>query len=222
VQIEDPTNPGSAFTLIGAQNLDAAFSDIINESFESGNIEGWLKAGDGRVVSQFGATTPVGGKFMAIISTGLGYTAESGELKQAFCIPAGKSTLSYWWKYYSEEFKEFCGSMYQDQFFAKIELGGKSKTIMDVRVDDLCKAGDNNCTSCGKQYKGLTQSDIGFDQTGPAHGTAVDVWMTPWVHQTADIAPLAGGNAVTLRFFSTDAGDGIYDTAVLIDKIEFQ
>ena len=206
VQIEDVTNPGTAFMLIGAQNLDAAYSDVINASFESGNIEGWLKTGDGRVISQLGGTGAVGGKFMAIISTGLGYTAESGELKQSFCIPAGKTTMSYWWKYYSEEFIEFCGSQYQDEFYCKIDVGGKSKTIMDVRVDDLCTG--------GKQFKGLTKADVGFDQG--------DVWMTPWVHQTADITPLAGGLAVTVRFFATDAGDGIYDTAVLIDKLDFE
>ncbi len=206
VQIEDTTNPGTAFTLIGAQNLDAAFADVINASFESGNIEGWIKTGDGRVISQLGATGPVAGKFMAIISTGLGYTTESGELKQAFCIPAGKTTLSYWWKYYSEEFKEYCGSQFQDEFYCKIAIAGKEKTIMDVRVDDLCDGGD--------QFKGLTKSDVGFD--------VGDVWMTPWVHQTADISPLAGGAAITLRFFATDAGDGVYDTAVLIDKVEFQ
>ncbi len=214
VQIEDTTNPGTAFTLIGAQNLDAAYSDVINASFEAGNIEGWLKTGDGRVISQLGGTGPVAGKFMAIISTGLGYTTESGELKQAFCIPAGKTSLSYWWKYYSEEFKEFCGSQYQDEFYCKIDLAGKSKTIMDVRVDNLCGKGDNGCSTCGDQYKGLTKADVGFD--------IGDVWMTPWVHQVADITPLAGGAAITLRFFATDAGDGVYDTAVLIDKVEFQ
>ena len=126
--------------------------------------------------------------------------------RKAFCIPAGKTTLSYWWKYYSEEFKEFCGSQYQDEFYCKIDVAGKSKTIMDVRVDDLCDG--------GPQFKGLTKADVGFDQG--------DVWMTPWVHQTADISPLAGGVAINLRFFATDAGDGIYDTAVLIDKVEFQ
>ena len=206
VQIEDPAHPGTSFALIGAQNMDASYADVINSSFESGNIEGWLKTGDGRVISQLGQTGAVGGKYMAIISTGLGYTAESGELKQSFCIPAGKTTFSFWWKYYSEEFKEFCGSQYQDEFYCKLVVGSNSKTIMDVRVDDLCDG--------GKQVKGLTKSDVSFDQG--------DVWMTPWVHQTADITPLAGGAAVTTRFFATDAGDGIYDTAVLIDKLEFQ
>lgn len=206
VQIDDPANAGTSFTLIGAQNLDAAFSDVLNASWESGNIEGWLKAGDGRVISQLGQTDAVGGKFMAIISTGLGYTQTSGELKQAFCIPQGKTTFSFWWKYYSEEFKEYCGTQFQDEFYCKLEVSGKSKTLLDVRVDDLCDG--------GKQFKGLTQSDVGFDQG--------DVWTTPWVNQVADITPLAGGSAVTVHFYATDAGDGIYDTAVLIDKLEFQ
>jgi hypothetical protein len=207
VQIEDAKNPGTYFNLVGAQNLDAAYTDILNPSFESGNIQGWLKNGDGRVISQLGSTGPVAGKFMAIVSTGLGFTTENGELKQTFCVPAGKTQFSFWWKFYSEEFKEFCGSTYQDQFLAKFEkakLG--AKTVVDAKIDDLCDG--------GSQFHGLTKADVSFD--------VGDVWMTPWVHSTADVSPFAGNGNVTLRFFTTDTGDSIYDTAVLFDKVEFE
>lgn len=207
VQIEDAKNPGTYFSLVGAQNLDAAYTEILNPSFESGNIQGWLKSGDGRVISQLGATGPVAGKFMGIVSTGLGFTTENGELKQTFCVPAGKTQFSFWWKYYSEEFEEYCGSSYQDQFLAKLEkpkLG--AKTVVDAKIDDLCKG--------GPQFHGLTQADVAFDQGG--------VFMTPWIQSKADVTPFAGNGNVTLRFFTKDTGDSIYDTAVLFDKVEFE
>lgn len=205
VAIEDPANPGTGFSLVGAQNLDAFHSDILNPSWETGSIQGWIKKGDGRVVSRLGSTVPVAGKFMGIISTGLGYTAQTGEISQRFCVPAGKSKFTFWWKYYSEEFKEYCSSPYQDAFTARLEGKVGNSTVVDVKVLDLCDG--------GKQFKGLTPADVGFDQGG--------VFMTPWVEGTKDIAPFAGNGNTLLRFFTTDVGDSVFDTVVLIDKVEF-
>ena len=210
VQIEDQANAGTFFTMVGAHNLDAAYSELINGSWETGSTQGWIKTGDGRVIPKLGATVPVAGKFMGIVSTGLGYTAQNGELKQKFCIPAGKSTYSFWWKFYSEEFKEYCGSQFQDEFFCRLEGKVGQKTVIDAKVDDLCDGGKlQNSLKIG-----LTKSDVGFDQS--------DVWMTPWINSTADITPFAGNGNVTLRLFTTDVGDSIYDTAVLLDKVEIQ
>jgi hypothetical protein len=207
VQIGDTANAGTQFSLVGAQNLDAFFSDIINPSWETGNLQGWIKSGDGRVISRLGSTVPVGGKFMGIISTGLGYTAQTGEVNQRFCIPQGKTLAHFWWKYYSEEFKEYCGTTFQDSFTARFEgtVAGKGAniTLISAKVDDICY---------GKQYT-LTQADVGFDQGG--------VYMTPWYQATKDISPFAGNGSVLLRFFASDTGDSIYDTAVLVDRVEF-
>ena len=210
VQIEDTANPGTFFTMVGAHNLDASYSDIINTSWETGNTQGWIKTGDGRVISKLGASMPVAGKFMGIVSTGLGYTTQNGELKQKFCIPAGKTTYSFWWKFYSEEFKEYCGSQFQDEFFCRLEGKVGQKTVIDAKVDDLCDGGKLQTSL----KIGLTHADVGFDQG--------DVWMTPWINSTADITPFAGNGNVTLRMFTTDVGDSIYDTAVLLDKVEIQ
>ncbi|MSQ82492.1 MAG: hypothetical protein EXR77_06165 [Myxococcales bacterium] len=210
VQIEDPINSGTFFQLVGAQNLDAFFSGILNPSWETGNVQGWIKSGDGRVISRLGSTVPVAGKFMGIISTGLGYTTTTGKVEQRFCIPSGKSKFSFWWKYYSEEFKEYCGSSYQDAFTARLDgsVNGKaaSITVVNAKVDDLCDG--------GPQFKGLTPADVSFDKGG--------VFMTPWVMGSKDISPFAGNGNVLLSFFTTDVGDSIYDTAVLFDKVEFE
>ncbi|MBM4342337.1 MAG: hypothetical protein FJ100_03045 [Deltaproteobacteria bacterium] len=210
VQLEDAANPGTWFQLVGAQNLDAFHSDILNPSWETGNLQGWIKSGDGRVISRLGSTVPVAGKFMGIISTGLGYTAQVGKVEQRFCIPSGKTKFSFWWKYYSEEFKEYCGSPYQDAFTARLDgvVNGKaaSITVVNAKVDDLCDGGG--------QFKGLTPADVSFDKGG--------VFMTPWVMGSKDISPFAGNGSVLLSFFATDVGDSIYDTAVLFDKVDFE
>jgi hypothetical protein len=46
-----------------------------------------------------------------------------------------------------------------------------------------------------------------------------DVYATGWRPQTETIPASLRGKRVELRFFATDIGDSIYDTAVLIDNI---
>ena len=57
---------------------------------------------------------------MGIISTGLGFTKDMGNITQKFCIPPNAKTLSFYWKFYSEEFLEFCGTQFQDSFIATL------------------------------------------------------------------------------------------------------
>ena len=221
---EDPEYKGSWFRMFGAKNLNIMNADLINASFETGDLTGWSRDGDGRVISKLGISIPVHGKFMSIISTGLGFTVQTGEIVQDFCIPGDKSTMQFYWKYYSEEFKEWCGSQFQDTFEATISNDVGQLTLVSAKVDDLCHYNDGSCASCpdpgvgncecGGQYVGLIPSDVSFDQGG--------VYNIQWQLAEKDITPLAGEGPVKLKFFSTDAGDSIYDTVILIDSIVFK
>ncbi len=210
VPVQDPDNPGTHLRLLGAVNLNATNSDLINPSWETGDLTGWQSSGDGRVVTRLGITVPVEGKFMSLISTGMGYTPQVGEIFQTFCIPEGKTEMSFYWKLYSEEFKEWCGSIYQDMFEATLEGEDGTITYASTSIDALCPP--QQCQGCGSQFDGLLQADVIFDQG--------DVWMTQWRKAEANVFSLAGQGAVTLRFFVTDKGDSIYDTAVLLDTIK--
>jgi hypothetical protein len=212
VPATDPNYPGTKLRLLGATNLNATNADLINASWETGDLTGWQSTGDGRVISRLGITVPVEGKFMGIISTGLGYTPQTGEIFQTFCIPEDKIEMSFYWKYYSEEFKEWCGSVYQDTFEGKLEGDDGQITFVDASVDSLCPP--QECVGCGGQYDGLIQADVSFDQG--------DAWMTHWRKAASNVMALAGAGAVTLRFFATDKGDSIYDTAILIDTVKFK
>ena len=215
--VQDPAHPGSVFQLFGARSLTAPDSALLNPSFETPGLSGWEISGDGRAITQLGTAAPVQGKQMAILSTGLGFTTQLGAIEQAFCIPAGLTSMSFYWKFYSEEFHEYCGSAYQDTFTATLtDKFGKESKVAYANVDAMCCA--NDCTGCGTYWKGkacgLTPSDVQFDQN--------DTHKTGWQKTTYNVANLAGQGPVTLKFFCTDKGDSIYDTAVLVDAIEFQ
>ena len=131
--------------------------------------------------------------------------------------------MCFHWKFYSEEFLEWCGSAYMDRFTATLrgEVGGSQKTLtmVDVWIDPLCpydcggktpcQAGSPAC-KCGQQWKGLAPADVSFDQGG--------VYMTLWQTHCHDISAFSG-KRVTLKFFTTDQGDSIYDSAILVDDV---
>ncbi|TNF24247.1 MAG: hypothetical protein EP329_25385 [Deltaproteobacteria bacterium] len=245
---EDPDNPGTWWRFVGATNLNLSNAEIINGDFETGNTTGWTIVGDGRVMTQLGSSSPVSGKFMGLISTGLGFTVETGTMEQTFCIPADKVQIEFYWKFFSEEFLEFCGSQYQDTFQAVLVGADGQLTVVDVRVDDLCPySGAGSCASCASP----APCDLTcMGQTGcyePASGGActgtyncecgryyvgVDpadidfdqqgVYNTLWQHTVKNVQALAGTGPVTLRLFATDKGDSVFDTAILIDAIKFK
>lgn len=212
---------GGKLRLMGIGESNINNQALINPSWDSGNLTGWKPVGDGRVISRLGVTIPVAGKYMGIISTGLGFTAQSGSLAQPFCVEGGKSELTFYWKFYSEEFKEYCGSAYMDTFLATLTSDIQKSTMVNVYIDSLCDpdcGGKSPCEwgspscKCGKDYKGLSQSDVNFDQGG--------VWMTPWQKMTQDVSALAGSQKkVDLQFFATDKGDSIFDTVILLDEV---
>lgn len=191
----------AAFTLSGAQDLKLSDGTFSNLDFESGSFAPWVREGDGRILSQLGLTSPTGGSHMGIISTGLGYTTDSGSIAQTGCLPSTAQKLRFSWNYFSEEFLEYCDSIYQDAFLVEMcEMNGPNpgscQTLLQHKVDDLCGS--------------VTPADISFDQG--------DVHMTGWQTTEADVSAFAG-KKVRMRFFATDVGDSIYDTAILLDDI---
>lgn len=244
---EDPEHPGSWWRILGAGNLDLSRAQIINPSFEKGDETGWRRDGDGRVVSQLGTTSAVHGKFMGLISTGLGFTVQTGTLEQDFCIESDKTEVSVYWKFFSEEFKEFCGSSYQDTFQAVLVGTAGQLTVIDLKLDDLCGYGDGSCGTCNNpsacdvncmgtpfckqdpatgQCNGTYPCDCGKYFVGliPAdvQFDQGGVFNVLWQKTTKNIEALAGQGTVTMRLYASDTGDSIFDTVILIDDIEFK
>jgi len=199
----DQSDGQAAFTLDGDPAMTLATGPIVNRSFEvqSGflaSVAGFTVAGDGRIIGNLGITTPTDGVRMALVSTGLGLTTQSGSFSQEVCLPPlppGKTTMKieYDWNFFSEEFLEYCGSQYQD--FFQVSFG--DTVLQSTKVDDLCNEG------------GLIHDDVAFDKG--------DVYRTGWRTQSVDVTALAGTTA-TLAFAAGDVGDSIYDTVILVDN----
>jgi len=213
--IEDPTmlittgqvfnggcSGGACWNLLGANNLEAPAGGLQDGSFESGALGAWDSQGDGRVVTQVGSFSPTDGYYMGVVSTGLGFTVDSGSLSQQACVPANATTLSFDWNFNSEEFREYCGSIFQDFFRVDLIAGnGATTNLLYQNVDSLCA--------------GTSQVQFGFDQG--------DVWSTGWKSSAIDISAFAAANvgkSVTIKLSAGDVGDSIFDTAVLLDKIK--
>jgi hypothetical protein len=201
---KNPDDDPAYLTLLGDDNLTFGSGELGNLGFEDGTLTPWERAGDGRVISQLGTTLPTEGTWAGIISTGLGYTTESGSIAQTGCLASNVTSVEFDWNFYSEEFKEYCGSSFQDAFSVSIcersaTVEGNCQTLFQRNIDQLCSA--------------ASPSDISFDQGG--------VYNTGWARQSVDVSGYAGKNVV-LRFFSTDVGDSIYDSAILLDDIEIR
>jgi hypothetical protein len=216
----DPTAPNAVFTQSGSEKL--AYSvELKNGDFEKGNLNSWTQAGDGRVISVLGEWSPTEGSFMGIISTGLGFTDSSGSIEQNFCLAKEATNLTFDWNFNSEEFEEYCNSAFDDRFVVELVTDAGTQTLFESSVNLICNGIGMSPTGLyfDQSFPGCEPSDgVGFG-TG---GNDCLVWSTGWQSQDVDISAIATANdgaGVTLRLSSTDVGDSIYDSAILLDKI---
>lgn len=196
----DSSSPPAFFQMRGSTTLKKPSADLLDGGFEAGNLGAWKASGDGRVLSQLGEFSPTEGAFAGLISTGLGFTVNSGSIEQDVCLPSDAKQLQFDWNFSSAEFVEFCGSIFQDFFKVEIITDTGTHVLFFRKVDDLCPS--------------VFKTSLVFDQP--------DVWSTGWQSQSVDISAIAAANqgkSVTIRFSAGDVGDSIFDTAILLDKI---
>lgn len=201
----DGATPPASFTMLGRTDLSILGDTIVNASFEAdsglaANVPGWLVEGDGRVLGGLGSTLPTDGVRMGLISTGLGFTEDSGSIAQPVCLPAlppGATTmrLAWDWNFFSEEFLEYCGSGFQDSF--SVSFGATE--LFSTRIDDLCAT--------------VTPADVRFDKGG--------VYATGWRAASIDVTAFAGTSG-SILFAAHDVGDSIFDSAILLDRVRIE
>jgi hypothetical protein len=207
----DPSSPNAQFQIKGAN--DMIFSaDLVNGNFEAGNLEGWSKEGDGRVISQLGFLSPPQGSAMGIISSGLGYTAANGSISQCVNISQTATTLKVKWNFLSEEFLEWIGSNYQDYFTIEIIKDDGSVVYLYSRTIDGFATEYGATTTDPGQLIGVSPGIV-FDKTS--------VYMTGWNSSEFDVTAYRG-TTITIVFLIGDVGDSIYDSACLLDDISIQ
>ncbi len=230
----DPEMPTTFVRMGGSAGVNLNNPGIINGDFEQDGFLGWAHKDDARqVTSLCGASAP-DGKRMALIGTGIGYIGLQGSISQQFCIPAGSTTLSFTWRYYSAEIPVSCGSgVFEDTW--KITLtkpDGTETEVRDCTISDMCKwdedAGVSACLPSPCSPPSTCGCGDCYDADNPpvdVDGCAFDgqaVRATGFAVEHFNVSSFAGTGPVRLTIALKNAGAPTLDTAVLIDAISVQ
>ncbi|MFH1532164.1 MAG: hypothetical protein ABIK09_15675 [Pseudomonadota bacterium] len=231
-------DPTANLVYMGAGAVDLWTRGILNPDFDQGRgLEGWDRTGDARAFPGWCGVEPVD-KFSALLSTGLGYTVQTGEISQRFCLTADKSQISLAWNLISYEWMESCGvALYQDRFEAFLESdGGDELAVVGVgdkdhlEINHLCPCdaeGCEDCAECGSsncQCGALVGDDPGL-QIIPwpeecAFSTG-DAFYSGWrSSEPVNITSFAGTDEpVRLVIRVSDQGAAGSDSTVIVDGL---
>lgn len=199
----------------GDNFFDIVLDELSNPSFEdvkqtvngTGLIKYWKTNGDSRLVRKLGGLKPQDGKYMLMISTGIGsaeskYTNgnEGSYVSQSFVVPSNAQTLSFSYDVISEEPLEYVNSQYDDKFDVFIVSESEEEKIVEESINK------------SDWYKIMGVDFAGGDST---------VYHTQWNRYDYDISKYRG-KTIKLVFSVSDVGDSLYDTAALIDDISMK
>lgn len=202
----------------GVANLTLAITGLLNGGFEEGSMDGWTGVGDARVITGLGSLSPQEGSYMGIISSGLGsVSGDSSYMQQSFCVPAGNTTLSFTYDYVSEEPQYWVGSSFNDIFTATV-LDADGVVLNTMASESVNGA---SWSHLGGNYFSGGDSGAQSGQAGAVHdGTFHTGWSGA---VTFDVSAYAGQSIpLTLKFYTEDQGDTIWDSAAVIDNITLE
>jgi hypothetical protein len=129
-----------------------------------------------------------------------------------FTVPADHHTVRFDFEFFSTEFPEFLNAGYNDSF--TVSLSSPSFNFTNISTDQ-----EGHPINVNNAF--FTDDDCeDFEGTGfdiPNGFGGCEAGATGLL---GSIAPVAPGEAVRLVFSIIDAGDGLYDSAVMIDHLE--
>ncbi len=165
--------------------------------------------------------------------------------------PAGANGFAISYVFFSEEYDDYVGTQYNDKFYVAIEAGstnGGTPTVINYTrcraphsyFDFICSPGMQFCEPAQRYCyvaintawseccwldgcpNGTTYTDIsgtGFEcadsagNDGDHHGSSTGWLTTSW--------PIEPDEEFELVFHLHDTGDGIFDSEVILDRLEF-
>jgi len=149
---------------------------------------------------------------------GSGKVLDFTDWKLSVVVPSNAKSFSVDVNVFSAEYPEYLQDQYSDTFLLLFE---SQKMKRNIAQDFAGKCFFTNamtysvCPGCPKTAAGL--AGTGYDQPA-GQGNQLAGGSTGW--QTIS-APVTPGETITLRFIIFDRGDGIFDTAALIDNFRW-
>lgn len=219
------------------------------DSFELGaslEANGWSGEGQAAVVEELGETTPTDGELMLELRSQAEQDQPPGSAAKIFDAEPGTYAVRFYLKVYSEEFKEYCGSAYQDSFTLRVTTSA-GLFELPLFIDDFCGPEDGSCGSCPGGGAGApcdpncmagpmcshdpatgTCSGVYACECGKYHqglqpaDVTLDqggVFMTPWFEVVFHFPALTEPGPVEVVFVADGLGDSIFQTLALVDAV---
>ena len=147
---------GHDWRYVGAGSVQLSHSGLINSDFANGDLRGWTHTGDARIMAEWCGQYR-SEKYMLLISTGIGYTVQTGFISQTFCLPEDKVQLEASYDFISHEFIDQCGGDgYNDDFQMFLEdlTTGDKIAVSKVGASDAvtvnhhCPPDSGVCGNC--------------------------------------------------------------------------
>ena len=151
------------------------------------------------------------------------------ELALEIAVPTNARSFEFDFHFFSTEYPEFLDTEFNDTFWVELtskKLNGNisfDKNNTPIRINNaffsICDqdpgkpATQSMCTKPASANDGTGYfTDCGYEPE-EANGGSTD-----WLHTRAPVTP---GETIKLRFMIFDKGDGILDSAVLIDNFRW-
>ncbi|WP_434299793.1 choice-of-anchor A family protein [Corallococcus exiguus] len=191
------------------------------------------------VAPSYGNITPRRGSSLFIMSTGninvanlpepgTDYPPEGVEgdkvlYRVTLNVPASSNRVTFDFRFLSAESPEYVGTQYNDTFTARVIDGLGTRTVADSSVNSAQFFDVSSTRAAGTGYDTLFSDDPSgvdfFPATYPPEIMLFpDAGITDF--RTVNFEVLRGGQ-VTIEFEISDLGDGVLDSAVVIDNITF-
>ncbi|NNC05654.1 choice-of-anchor A family protein [Corallococcus exiguus] len=213
--------------------LDLPVGVVASASLTSPNPQGAM------VAPSYGNILPRKGSSLFIMSTGninvanlpepgTDYPPEGVEgdkvlYRVTLNVPASSNRVTFDFRFLSAESPEYVGTQYNDTFTARVIDGLGTRTVADSSVNSAQFFDVSSTRAAGTGYDTLFSDDPSgvdfFPATYPPEIMLFpDAGITDF--RTVNFEVLRGGQ-VTIEFEISDLGDGVLDSAVVIDNITF-
>ena len=211
-------NPADAIapTLMGNVSQSAAFGPLGSISPTLGSTMAWFStgvagAGTSSSVDPSALDTQIGTDFSGAGCANSGVESnDCVQLTFGFVVPDDMHSIRFDFNFLSTEYPEFVNQGYNDEF--KVSMASATHNYDNLVFDENERPINIDSAFMDETCADIagTGFDVGYDGYCDAGATGL----------LTTIAPVEPGETVTLTFTLMDRGDGIYDTAVMIDNVQ--
>ncbi len=225
LQLSQPNILGTSDALAEAMDLNPA---LLNSSSVTGD------ATANAVFPNLGVIQPVQGATFALMSSGVagasapnhpepgtnfGLPGNGGfdrtELTLTLDVPAGPGNLSFNYLFLSTEYPDFIQAGFNDNFVATLTDLNGTRVIAAIEVDNAAFFPASVDRAGGSGFDLFTEDPAGVDTVFGPTGLP-DAGLTDFLLATASFE---SSGEITLSFAIQDVGDGILDSAVILDNL---